>query len=240
MKQLLKATIMFITSLILFTAVVYAWFTNSNYSNIQPVTAHMIERNLDMDIEFGINGGGYESFANPADINAYLSSMQAGDFINIKVAIVNANSLAAPDLDLNIMLFNIRASETDIAYDLTDFFYLENGTINLTWYENTTAYYASNPYQTQAISVSQIDETLIDYSGVPLESYRLSNIFNHTMDGETLVIENNIDILETMIASQEIIVVEFSLGLDAFAPDEALGIQDGELLIDGLYTFFED
>jgi hypothetical protein len=240
MKQLLKATIMFIASLALFTAVVYAWFSNSNYSNIQPMNAQTIERNLDMDIEFGINGGGYSSFDNPADINAYLSAMKAGDLINIRVVILNSNSLASPDLDLSIMLFNIRASETSALYDLTDYFYLENGTINLTWYQNINEYYAENPYSTQSILIDQINEAQVDYIGVPLQSYRLSNIFNHYMDGEDMIIENNIDVLETTIASQELIIVEFSLGLDAYAPDDEIGIQNGELLIDGLYTFFEE
>jgi len=240
MKQLLKATIMFIASLTLFTAVVYAWFSNSNYSNIQPMNAQTIERNLDMDIEFGINGGGYSSFDNPADINAYLSAMKAGDLINIRVVILNSNSLASPDLDLSIMLFNIRASETSALYDLTDYFYLENGTINLTWYQNINEYYAENPYSTQSILIDQINEAQVDYIGVPLQSYRLSNIFNHYMDGEDMIIENNIDVLETTIASQELIIVEFSLGLDAYAPDDEIGIQNGELLIDGLYTFFEE
>lgn len=240
MKQLLKASIMFIASLTLFTAVVYAWFTNSNFSNIQPVNAQMIERNLDMDIEFGINGGGYQSFEQPADINAYLSAMNPGDLINIRVIILNSNSLSSPDLLVNIMLNNIRATETDEPYDLTNFFYLENGTINLTWYQTIQDYYALNSYQTQAILVNRIDETTIDYIGVPLESYRLSNVFNHEMVGEELVVHNDIDILETSLASQQLIVVEFSIGLDPYTPDVGLGLQNGELLIDGLYTFFND
>ena len=240
MKQLLKATVMFIASLTLLTAVIYAWFSNSNYSDIQPMNAQTIERNLDMDIEFGINGGGYSSFEDSADINAYLSAMNAGDLINIRVVILNSNSLASPDLDLNIMLFNIRASETTSLYDLTDYFYLDNGTINLTWYHSINEYYAENSYSTQSILIDQINEAQVDYIGLPLHSYRLSNIFNHYMDGENLIIENNIGVLETTIASQELIIVEFSLGLDAYAPEDEIGIQNGELLIDGLYTFFEE
>lgn len=239
MKQLVKATIMFIASLSLFTAVVYAWFTNSNESNIQPVNASMIERNIDMDIDFGINGGGYQNFDQPADINAFLSTMQAGDQINIRVTIQNSNTIATPDMLLNIMLFNIRASESDIAYDLMDFFYIVDGTMNLSWYYNLEDYHAKNHYQTQSILLAQIDETLIEYVGVSLESYRLSNVLNHYMDGDNLVIENNITILETAIASQQIIVVEFSIGLDGYTPSFGTGIQNGELLIDGIYTLFE-
>lgn len=239
MKQLVKATLMFIMSLTLFTAVVYAWFTNSNESNIQPVSAHMIERNLDMEVEFGINGGGYQNFDTPADINAYLSAMQAGDLINIRVVIQNANSLTSPDMDLSIMLYNIRSTETDEDYDLTDFFYLENGTIDLTWYLSLTDYYADNIYSTQSVMIDTIDDTPIEYIGIPLENSRLSNMFNHFMDGETLVVENNISILETLLPSQNIIVVEFSIGLDAYTPDRGAGFQNGELLIDGLYTLFD-
>jgi hypothetical protein len=35
-------------------------------------------------------------------------------------------------------------------------------------------------------------------------------------------------------------VIEFSIGFDPYTPDEGLGFQNGELLIDGLYTFFGD
>ncbi|MDY0075127.1 MAG: hypothetical protein WC992_07650 [Acholeplasmataceae bacterium] len=240
MKQLIKATIMFIASLTLLTAVVYAWFSNSNESNIQPINAQMMERNLDLDIEFGINGGGYESFEDPADINAYLSSMQAGDQINIRVVILNQNSESAPDMNLSIVLYNIRATETTSLYDLTDFFYLVDGTIDLTRYASLSDYYVDNSYQSIPVLINQIDENVIDYLGVPLESYRLSNVFNHYMDGEELVVHNNIDIMETMLPSQELVVVEFSIGLDAYAPDDILGIQDGELLIDGLYTLYDE
>ncbi|HRX45106.1 MAG TPA: hypothetical protein P5091_03595, partial [Acholeplasmataceae bacterium] len=93
MKQLLKATVMFIASLTLLTAVIYAWFTNSNYSIIQPINNQVIQRNVDMEVQFGINGGGYESFNEPAEINAYLMAMNPGDFINIKVIIHNTNDV---------------------------------------------------------------------------------------------------------------------------------------------------
>lgn len=240
MKQLIKATLMFIASLTLFTAVVYAWFSNSNYSQIQPMNAQMIERNLDMDIEFGINGGGYSSFDQPADINAYLSAMNAGDLINIRVIILNSNNVSSPALDLNIMLYNIRSTATEQLYDLTDFFYLENGTINLTWYDSVQDYYASNASSYQSILINQINDSTIMYKGIALESYRLSNIFNHTYQGENIIIENNIDILQTSLASQKLIVVEFSIGLDAYTPDQGQGYQNGELLIDGLYTFYNN
>jgi hypothetical protein len=240
MKQLLKATIMFIASLALFTAVVYAWFTNSNYSNIQPINANVIQRNVDMEVSFGINGGGYESFDEPSELNAYLSAMNAGDIINIRVVIQNTNEIDIPDMLLEIMLNNIHASDTEEPYDLTDFYYIENGTIDLTWYDSYQSLQLDQSYQTQSVLLDQIDETVIDYIGVSLESYRLSNVYNHYMDGETLVVENDITILNTTLASQHLIVVQFNMGLDAYTPDQGFGFQDGELFIDGLYTFFSE
>jgi hypothetical protein len=238
MKQLLKATVMFIASLTLLTAVIYAWFTNSNYSIIQPINNQVIQRNVDMEVQFGINGGGYESFNEPAEINAYLMAMNPGDFINIKVIIHNTNDVAIPDMLLEIMMNNIRATDTSDTYNLTDFYYIENGTIYLTWYDSPQSYELETSYQTQSVLLSQIDEASIDYIGVPLESYRLSNMFNHYMDGETMIIDNDITILNTTLVSQHLIVVEFSLGLDPYTPDTGVGFQDGELFIDGLYTFF--
>lgn len=240
MKQLLKASIMFIASLTLFTAVVYAWFTNSNFSNIQPINQSVIQRNVDMEVAFGINGGGYESFDEPSEINAYLSAMNPGDYINIRVTIQNTNDLSVEDMLLEIMLNNIHATNTDEPYDLTDFFFIENGTISLSWYDSFQSLNLDQSYQNQNVLISQIDENIIDYIGVPLESYRLSNLFNHYLDGETLIVENDITILNTELPSQHLVVVEFSIGLDPYTPDSGLGFQDGELFIDGLYTFFSE
>ncbi len=240
MRQLLKSSVMLITSIMLFTAVVYAWFTISNDNKVQPVSQNIIERNINTEVEYGINGGGYESFENPADLNAYLSALNPGDAIDIRVTIANDNMVGTPDVALDIMLYNIRASETEEIYDLTDFFALENGTITLTWYANIDEYNIDNPYLVQDVVISQIDTNTIDYIGVPLDNNRLSNLFNHYMDGETLVTENNIDILDTSMISQHIVVIEFSISFDPYTPDQGLGFQDGELLIDGLYTVLGD
>ncbi len=236
MKQMLKSVIMLITSIILFTAVVYAWFAVSNESNIQPLEGDVIRRDLDMDIEYGINGGGYTNFDDPAEINAYLSSMLPGDFINIKVVVRNSNPLGDEHMGLDIVLYNIRAMETDIAYDLTDFFFIDNGTIKLTWYASSADYSIDNAFLIENIAISPIDITPIEYLGYDLEPSRINNLFDHYLEGEDLIIENNITVLESSLASQHIVVIEFSIGLDPYTPNDGVGIQNGELLIDGLYT----
>jgi hypothetical protein len=236
MKQMLKSVIMLITSIVLFTAVVYAWFALSNESNIQPINGNVIRRELDMDIQYGINGGGYTNFDEPAEINAFLSSMLPGDYINIKVVVKNSNPIGDADMQLDIIMYNIRAMETDIDYDLTDFFFLDEGTINLTWYESNTEYNLNNSYLVQNILISQINESAIHYLGYDLEPNRMSNLFNHQYVEEELIIENNITILQSSLASQHIVVIEFSIGLDPYTPNDGTGFQNGELLIDGLYT----
>ena len=240
MKQLLRASITLIASIVLFTAVVYAWFTNSDNSHIQPVNQSVIQRNVDMNVQFGINGGGYEDFEEPSEINAYLKAMNPGDFINIKVVIKNTNDMSIDPMVLDIMLNNIRATETDEPYNLTDFFYIENGTINLTWYDSDQSYNLGQSYDQQSMLLGKIDSQTIDYLGVPLETYRMSNLFNHSYDGETLIVDNDISILDTTLPSQHMISVEFSIGFDPYTPNMGLGFQDGELFIDGIYTFFGD
>jgi len=236
MKQMLKSVIMLITSIILFTAVVYAWFALSNESNIQPINGSVIRRELDMDIQYGINGGSYTNFDEPAEINAFLSSMLPGDFINIRVVVRNSNPIGDADMELDIIMYNIRAIETEIEYDLTDFFFLDQGTIKLTWYESNTQFGLNNSYLIQNVLISQINESAIHYLGYDLEEHRLSNLFNHSYEGEDIVIENNITILESNLSSQHIVVIEFSIGLDPYTPNDGVGFQNGELLIDGLYT----
>jgi len=237
---MLKASIMFIAALSLFVTVVFAWFTITSENFINPVNVNVIERDLQLDVEYGINGGAYESFENEAEINAYLSAMVPGDFVNIKVIAQNKNNLLSPDMNLDIILRNIRASITDIEYDLTDFFFLDNGTIKLTWYQNTSSYFANTPYLVNEIVLDMIDETNLDYLGVDLINYRLSNLFDYEMIDDVMIKTNNITILNALIPSQHIVVIEFSIGLDSYTPSKGLGIQNGELLVDGLYSIFNE
>lgn len=240
MKQMVLAVIMLISSIFMFAAVVYAWFTLSNENTVQPVSASVIERSVDIDMAYGKNGGSYESFDEPADINAYLNSSLPGDAIQLKLTIENANTLGTPDMNLDITLMNIRASESDSEYDLTDFFFISSGSVTLTWYASRIDMEAENSYLVQEIILDRIDESTIDYLGVPLNDYRFSNIFDTEMNGEELEIINNVGILEsTPIGAGYLVVIEFTIGFDGYTPDQGTGFQDGELLIDGLYTLFE-
>ena len=236
MRKVLSSLIMFISAFSLFVTVVYAWYAISTENQVQPVSLEVMKTNVDLDVEYGKNGGSYESFNEPAEINAYLRSILPGDSIDIRVTVANYNELGSPDMEVAIKLLNIRSSETDHIYDMTDFFSLENANIELTWYDSLSNYTSGIFYQEQNVLITPIDESVIMYQGLPLETYRLSNLFDHYDDQGSLVVENNISILEsTPIPSQHILVIEFSFILDAYTPDQG-GFQDGELLIDGLYS----
>ena len=240
MKQMVLAVIMLISSIFMFGAVVYAWFTLSNENTVQPVNASIIERNVDLLMEYGKNGGSYESFEQPADINAYLNSSLPGDEIALRLTVQNGNTLGTPDLNIEITLMNIRASVSDIEYDLTDFFFIESGLVTLTWYASSTDLALGNSYLVQQIGLDKLNETTVDYLGVPLNDYRFSNIFDTEMNGEELEIINNVGILEsTPIGAGYLVVIEFTIGFDGYTPDFGTGFQDGELLIDGLYTLYD-
>ncbi len=240
MKQIIKSIIIMLIAITLFTTAVYAWFSQTNVNNIKEVSSEVIRRNLNLEVQYGINGGGYTSFNEPADINAYLSSMLPGDLINIRVVVSNSNPIGDDDMELDITLFNIRAMQTAIEYNLTDFFFIENGIINLKWFESNPDYVANNYYLDDDILLDLIDVNPIEYLGYNLESYRMSNLFDYYMDGGNMVIENNINVFESTIASQHIVVIEFSIGLDPYTPDQGVGFQDGELLIDGLYSLIQE
>ena len=238
MKQVITSLTMFIASFILLIGVVFAWFTVSNENKIQPISNSVISREVNLGIEYGINGGSYFSFNDPAEINAYLNNMLPGDFINIRVTAENSNVIGAEDVTIDIMLRNIRATETEIPYNLTDFFFIHQGIMTVTWYDSLEDYVNNIPLQSQSISLTQYDLNVIDYQGRNLEMNRFSNLFNRELVEEEWVISKNIDVLNTTFSSGQIIVIEFSIGFDPYTPDEGVGFQDGELLIDGLYTYF--
>lgn len=240
MKEIIKSTLILIITITLFSTAVFAWFSLSNESNLQPVNAEIVKRELNLDVEYGINGGGYNSFDEPATINAYLSSMLPGDSIDIRVIVENSNLIGDPDMQIEIVLDNIRASETDIAYDLTDFFYIENGIITLTWYASSQDFIDNNSYAQNNITLDVIDATNIEYLGYDLESYRMSNLFDYYMEGENIIINNDITIYQSNIASQNFVTIEFSMTLDPYVPDYGTGFQNGELLIDGLYSLIDE
>jgi len=224
----------------LLTAVILAWFTLTDTNEIQDVSSSVVDSQVELQIEYGINGGDYSSFNEPADLNAYLHAIIPGDLLNIKVTIQNYGTPTDPDLTLDITLMNILATASASEYDLTDFFFIEDGTVNLTWYATALDYVNENPYLIDNVFLDRIDENAIIYQGVELNSYRFSNVFNHTWDGEILTVENNVKILDaTPLPSGQLVTIEFSIGFDAYTPDYGVGFQDGELSIDGLYTLFD-
>ncbi len=240
MRQLIKSFIMFFMAFALFATVVFAWFTNTTENHIQPVNMDVMKRDVNLDIEYGKNGGSYESFEDPAELNAYLNNSLPADYYSIRVTISNNNDVLTPDMLVELSLKNIRASETDLPYDLTNFFFIENANIKLTWYQSLADYEYDNSYMIQNISLDTISNQEIIYKGLALENYRLSNLFDYVMDGETPIITNNISILgPTALPSRHILVVEFVIAFDPYTPNQGLGIQDGELLIDGLYSFID-
>lgn len=240
MKQIIKSTFILFLTIAIFSTAVFAWFSLSNESNLQAVNAEVVKRELNLDIEYGINGGGYNSFDEPATLNAYLSSMLPGDSIDIRVIAENSNPFGNPDMQIDIVLDNIRAMETDIEYDLTDFFYIENGIITLTWYASSQDFINNNSYAINNIALDLIDETEIEYLGYDLEAYRMSNLFDYYMDGENIIMNNDITVFESNLASQHIVTIEFLISLDPYTPDFGTGFQDGELLIDGLYALMNE
>lgn len=240
MKRLLSSLTMFIASFILLIGVVFAWFTMTNETEIRPFGNSIIERDVNIGLEYGINGGSYFTFEEPADINAFLNSMIPGDMIDLRVTIENTNAIGAEDVTIDIMLDNVRSSESDIEYNLTDFFYIHQGIITVTWYDNIADYINNVPSLIQEISLNRFDANTVDYLGYPLEMDRLSNLMVRNWVEGAWVVENNIEILNTTFSSGQFLVITFSIGFDPYTPDEGLGFQNGELLIDGLYTFFGD
>lgn len=241
MKKVVVSIIMFISSFMLLTAVIFAWFTLTDTNNIQEVSSSVMDNQVELDIEYGINGGDYTSFNEPATLNSFLHSVLPGDEINIRVTVQNLAALGDPDLNLDITMLNILASADPSGYDLTDFFYISSGTVTLTWYASGSDYIMQNPYLVDDILLDRIDENPIEYMGVELNPYRFSNIFDYTLEGEVMTIENNVNILEaTPLPSGQIVTIEFSIGFDAYTPDYGIGFQNGELSIDGLYTLFDN
>jgi hypothetical protein len=240
MKQLITSLTMFIASFVLLIGVVFAWFTMTNETEIRPFGNSIIERDVNIGLEYGINGGSYFNFNEPAEINSFLNNMIPGDTIDLRVTVENTNAIGAEDMTIDIMLNNIRSTDSEIEYNLTDFFYIYAGIITVTWYDNLADYMSNTPLQIQQITLNRFNQDAVDYLGHPLEMDRLSNLMVRNWVEGAWVVENNIEILNTTFSSGQFLVIEFSIGFDPYTPDEGLGFQNGELLIDGLYTFFGD
>ncbi|MDO9629524.1 MAG: hypothetical protein Q7I99_06455 [Acholeplasmataceae bacterium] len=75
MKQMLTSIIMLITSILLFTAVVYAWFTITNESNIKPANFDVTnEFDYDYEIKYYTNKYIYRYHQETQSIQVYDSS----------------------------------------------------------------------------------------------------------------------------------------------------------------------
>jgi hypothetical protein len=240
MKRLVQSVIFLITSTLLLSAALFAWFTNSLESNIRPISGSVIKREINFDVAYGKNGGGYQNFIDPADINAYLRALVPGDSVDIKVVILNSNNPSDPALNLSIKLFNIRASETEVPYNLLDFYHIKDRTVKLTWYDSMADYVALNVGGTLDILLEMNDPTSVIYKGLPLEDGRLRNLFDsYVNDQDETIYEPHISIYDGQIPSGAVFVIEFSFLLDLYTPN-GVGFHDGELKIDGLYSFYDE
>ena len=238
MKKMMLSLATFLLIFMLFATLVYSWFTITYEHQVQPVSYDVIRRDVDLNVDFGKNGGSYNSFDEPSEINAYLQNTLPGDIINIRVTVQNSNPIGQSDVDLIIELMNIRSSFIDGDYDLTDFFYIENSEVILTWYDSLTDYEYNNSSGVQIITLDQLSEDIITFQGIPLYNERISNLFQMIeIEGEMTLV-NNIPIIETTIASLQVLVIQFNIGFDLYTPSVG-GYQDAELLIDGLYVYVE-
>lgn len=75
MKQLIKATLMFIMSLSLFTAVVYAWFSVGDHTVIQPISATLSDGSaVNYEIKYYTKNNVYKYDVNTNQVLVYQAS----------------------------------------------------------------------------------------------------------------------------------------------------------------------
>jgi hypothetical protein len=88
----------------------------------------------------------------------HFNNMIPGDTIDLRVTVENTNAIGAEDMTIDIMLNNIRSTDTEIEYDLTDFFYIYAGIITVTWYDNLADYMSNTPLQVQQITLNRFNQ----------------------------------------------------------------------------------
>lgn len=187
-KSMGVTIIMFILSLLVFSASSFAWFALTDTSRVNEFVVPV--NNYEAEIIFQVrkNGGSYSTITTEEDMTAFLNNSMPGDLFDFIVTIEN---LSTSSVKANIYFNDVTNSNPNVGYDMRNVFYIVGGSISV---------------NASAINLPLNSTTTLTFEGQTFSNYRLSNLIDVSND-ITIITDVNIPISQTVF-------IEFSIKFD--------------------------
>lgn len=187
-KSMSVTVIMFILSLLVFSASSFAWFALSDSSRVNEFVIPV--NNYDAEIIFQVkkNNGSYVTINTEAEMTAFLNNALPGDIFDFIVTIEN---LSTSIVVASIYFNDITSNNPNSGYDMRNVFLLMDGTVSVNASANLLPLNSSTP---------------VTFEGQTFSNYRLSNLIDGSHD-ITIITDVNIPINQTVF-------IEFKIQFD--------------------------
>lgn len=116
----------FALSIILLTAVVFAWMTLSQNASIDDFLSISSDYDTEVDLYVGKNGTKFESIKTKEDVERIFINTVPGDEYFFRLKIKNKST---EKIKVTIKMEDISSSKNEVGYDMRDVFYIKDGKI---------------------------------------------------------------------------------------------------------------
>jgi hypothetical protein len=210
-KSMSVTVIMFILSLLVFSASSFAWFALSDSSRVNEFVVPVNNYEAEIIFQVSKNGGTYTTITTEAEMTAFLNNAMPGDLFDFIVTIEN---LSTSSVVASIYFNDVTSDNPNAGYDMRNVFYIVDGGISV---------------NASTLNLPLNSTTPLTFEGQTFSNYRLNNLIDASQD-ITIVTNVNIPI-------SQIVFIEFSIQFDPNTSNQAY--QAGIMRIASLLAVFD-
>ena len=208
--KLINSLLAFSFTLLLFTAVVFAWWTLQETASVDPLVVQVTDVQASVEVEVSKNGGGFETLESVEEFKEFFENAIPSDKFEFRITIENKS---LKNVAVRVTLYDLESTTSNVSsYDMRNVFYLENGEIFVDNVLHSTLTGGPTP-------------TVHDQV---LNEYNLNNLINYK---EIRILE------ETPLTLSGKIVVGFTIVYDE--ETEKMGYQEGVLTIGSINVYID-
>ena len=203
--------VMFILSLLVFSASSFAWFALSDSARVNEFVVPVNEYDAEIVFQVKKNGGTFTTITTETEMTAFLNDALPGDLFEFIVTIEN---LSTSTVKASIYFNDIVSNNPNAGYDMRNVFYLVGGEITV---------------NASTLDLPLNSTTPLIFEGQTFSDYRLSNLID-TSNDITIITNVNVPISQT-------IFIEFAIQFDPNTTKQEY--QAGSLSIASLLAVFD-
>lgn len=210
-KSMGVTVVMFILSLLVFSASSFAWFALTDTSRVNEFVVPVNNYEAEIVFQVSKNGSAYSTITTEAEMTALLNNSMPGDLFDFIVTIEN---LSTSSVVASIYFNDILSTNPNAGYDMRHVFYIVDGVVSVNASANNLPLNSTTP---------------LTFEGQTFSNYRLSNLIDASND-ITIITDVNIPISQTVF-------IEFAIMFDQNTSKQEY--QAGILSIASLLAVFD-